>query len=672
MPHTQEYLHRIEPEETWVQHNRTKMIRRFFVFILVFLVVWVVACTASAVHVTTTLFRARDTIVGAKASVQAFEFQEAEASLQEASVALESARSVLPFIRSASWVPYVGDSIDSFADVIDSSEKLVEAFIPLVDLGNDLIQLAGISEEYLQEMRAGISPEVTFDDLSTATKRSVLQRLGASADNLDLLVAQIDILTEEIRLLSQSVQVGPLLSVLDPLAEDLEQMQEPLRLLAVAANLLPAFAGLEDSASILLLFLNNEELRPGGGFIGSYGILEMDGGDISHLETTDVYTLDRAVEELVTRTAPDPLQRYNATTQWFFRDSNWSPDFATSAQQSLELFFEEASLLEEGSLVPHTQEIDHVIAFTPTYASDLLTITGPITVGGQTFTSENVADLLEYQVQYGYTADGLPESQRKEILADLVNEMKSRLYALSSQEWPLVLTATELALQEKQMILYSMQEDVQQVLEQVGWSGSLAYTSPDVLMVVDANLASLKSDPAVRRHVTYETYQNSSDQWLGRVSIQYTHTGSFSWKTTRYRTYTRVYLPVGTEFLRVEGSWLNDKTQNPTKSKGPVDIEEELGFTSFGTFTSVEPGAETSLIFEFALADEVVEGIESEDYTLTVFKQVGAQNNALTVDLNFGKNVTHATPSEDQNEWGDSAYRLNTILDQDLQIHVSL
>jgi len=78
------------------------------------------------------------------------------------------------------------------------------------------------------------------------------------------------------------------------------------------------------------------------------------------------------------------------------------------------------------------------------------------------------------------------------------------------------------------------------------------------------------------------------------------------------------------------------------------------------------------LIFEFALADEVVEGIESEDYTLTVFKQVGAQNNALTVDLNFGKNVTHATPSEDQNEWGDSAYRLNTILDQDLQIHVSL
>lgn len=398
----------------------------------------------------------------------------------------------------------------------------------------------------------------------------------------------------------------------------------------------------------------------------------MSGGDIAHLETADVYGLDRAVEASVTRTAPEPLSRYNASTKWFFRDSNWSPDFAVSSGQAIELFLEEAGFLPEGSAVPVAQNIDHLVGITPTYASDLLAITGSITVGGQTFTAENVADLLEYQVQYGYTTGGLPEAQRKEILADLVNEMKTRLYSLSSQAWPDVFEVSHRALREKQMLLYSTEADIQNVLTQVGWSGEVKSETVDTLMVVDANLASLKSDPVVERDVTYELFRNASDQWLGRVSIHYKHNGSFDWKTTRYRTYTRVYLPAGTEFLSVEGSWLNDKTQNPTRAAAPVEIIDELGLTSFGTFTSVEPGEESTLTFEFALSSEVGSAIESGAYDLTVIKQAGAQNNALTLELNFGKNVTHAIPGEDSGEWGDDVYRLNTILSQDLEVRVEL
>ena len=119
------------------------------------------------------------------------------------------------------------------------------------------------------------------------------------------------------------------------------------------------------------------------------------------METADVYGLDRAVEGQVTRTPPEPLTRYNATMEWFFRDSNWSPDFAASSMQSIELFLEEVRLLTESFpipvtnyTIPVTDHIDHLVGITPTYAADLLAIMGPITVGGQTFTSENVADLL--------------------------------------------------------------------------------------------------------------------------------------------------------------------------------------------------------------------------------------------------------------------------------------
>jgi len=652
--------------------RRRKTGRFFFVSVFVIVLLWIVCFVASGVYVTTQLFEAQGDIAQAKTALTAFSFEEARTQAQEAHASLASAKRVLPFVRSASWLPFVGEAVRSFADTIDSSEVLIEAFDPLIDLGLDLLRLSGITQEYLQEVESGLSPEVTFDDLSTQTKRAVLQRLAASSDELDLVVAELEILEEEISLLVQSVQLGPLVTILDPLILDLRAAQEPLGMLSIAARLLPAFGGLNEPSSILLLFLNNNELRPGGGFIGSYGVLQMSGGDIAQLETADVYGLDRAVEEVVTRTPPEPLTRYNATTNWFFRDSNWSPDFAVSSQQAIELFLEEAGYLQETPTVPVTTRVDHLVAMTPAYASDLLAIVGPITVGGQTFTAENVAELLEYQVQYGYAATGVPEAQRKEILADLVQEMKSRLYSLSSQAWPNVFAVSQTALREKHLLLYSTNEEIQKIITQVGWSGEVTSSTADTLMVVDANLASLKSDPAVSREVTYEIFQNASDQWLGRVSIHYKHNGTFDWRTTRYRTYTRVYLPVGTEILSVEGSWLNDKTQNPTKTKGPVDVVDELGLRSFGTFTSVEPGEENTLVFEFSLADQIGEAIESGFYDLTVVKQAGAQNNALTLDLDFGKNVTQAEPPEDSGEWGDDVYRLNTILDQDLQMTVEL
>jgi len=168
--------------------------------------------------------------------------------------------------------------------------------------------------------------------------------------------------------------------------------------------------------------------------------------------------------------------------------------------------------------------------------------------------------------------------------------MKTRIYSLPSADWSLVLKVTMKALTQKQLLLYSTDEVIQDVLQEVGWAGSIDFASVDALMVVDANLASLKSDPAVKRHVTYEVYQNTSNQWVGRVAIAYAHEGMFDWKTTRYRTYTRVYLPQGTQLLGVEGSWFNDITQNPGRAKGSVDVVEESGFISFGAFTSVEPG----------------------------------------------------------------------------------
>ncbi|MBI5793466.1 DUF4012 domain-containing protein, partial [Candidatus Uhrbacteria bacterium] len=336
MPHSQAYLER--------QHPQTHTV--CFVLIVIGIVVtcWMAVVVLSAVQVFAHAVDARDALLEAKEEATQFSFGTASFSLGRAEDSFAASERYLPVLSSVSWLPVVGSDIASVADIMRSGHDLVEALRPFFVLGEDLVQLSGLSDEYLAQMKEGLVPTITFGDLSTETKRAMLARLSASADDLDLLFARLDLVSQELAILSQATTIGPMLSLMDPLRVQVDELTGELDFLRSLVRLLPAFVGVEDETSALLLFLNNNELRPGGGFMGTYGVLKTSGGDITELETTDVYVLDDAASEGITRTAPSPLQRYNATTKWFFRDSNWSPDFAVSSQDAIGMFLEEGGV----------------------------------------------------------------------------------------------------------------------------------------------------------------------------------------------------------------------------------------------------------------------------------------------------------------------------------------
>jgi hypothetical protein len=117
---------------------------------------------------------------------------------------------------------------------------------------------------------------------------------------------------------------------------------------------------------------------------------------------------------------------------------------------------------------------------------------------------------------------------------------------------------------------------------------------------------------------------------------------------------------------------IDDKLHDASGAEGPVDVAPELGLTSFGAFISIEPGETRSLAFEYKLSDAVVSSIEAGNYSLREIKQVGAQNNRLTLTLAFGKKVASASVPEAREDWGDSAYHLVTTLDRDLAFEIGL
>lgn len=638
-------------------------------------VAWGVLTLFAAGQVIAAALDGRDALYRARDAAVELDFEAAGDELAEADERFAAAERGFVLLQTVRFLPWISDQVEAADAMLASGRELIQSLETVVDLGAELVRLTGFTEEEIRQMQDGLAPSATFDDLSSDTKRAILERLAASASDFEYLAARIAIIRAELADIESRGLVGPVASALAPFDARLAEAQEAVHTFSIAAGLLPELAGLGEERTHLLLFLNNTELRPGGGFIGTFGVLKTKDGDIVELETRDSYALDNPAAPSVTESAPAPLARYNATTHWFFRDANWSPDFAESAAAAVRLYNQEANALSAEQRVAlgiGPESFDGVIGVTPTFLAALMGITGPITVGGQTFTADNVTDRLEYQVEVGYAGQGIPESQRKEVVADLMNAIKAYVFSLPLSEWSRLVEITSEGFSEKQVAVMSMDAAAQSVVERVGWGGVVSPGEGDAQMLVDANLASLKSDPKVSRAVRYEIFRNSSGQYVGRTTVRYTHTGAFDWKTTRYRTYARLYVPAGSELIRVEGSMLNDKLHNPTGAAAPVDVADELGMTSFGTFISVEPGESRTLVFEFKVSDAVVAAIESGAYSLAYLKQVGAQNHELTLDLDFDKNVTDASVAEDRGEWGDDTYRLNTKLDQDLSFTVEL
>lgn len=625
--------------------------------IIAILLLWT---AAFGVQAALALFEGRTAITNAKEDFESLQFADASDALRRAQDRFQTAHGSLGMIGYLRMVPVLGGEVVAARDALRVGAQASGTLVGLAELGAEMARLSD-----------GGLPE-HFSDLSPATKELLLQRLAHAWEDLSSTSAQLATLIADLELEADDRYVWRMLL---PLKAHLVTLQEGLQRLSLAAALLPQFGGLDGEKTFLIQFLNNAELRPGGGFLGTYAFATVDRGELVELEVKDSYDLDRLAAESkkYTELAPDPLKRYNIADRWFARDGNWSPDFKESARTVFALMEKEQGVLSPAARASLSipSAFDGAIGITPNVAQDLLAILGPIQAGGRTFTQENVRDAIQYEVEVGFERQGIPFDERKRILSDLVEQVRERMFSSTLTDLGRVLKVFERELEAGQIVLYSADASTQVRLESLGWAGRVTPGPVDTLVVVDANLASLKTDPVVKRSVAY-TMRREGEQLVGTVRVHYEHTGDFDWKTTRYRTFTRVYVPAGSELILVEGALVNDTLQDPAQRPGEAEVTSELGLTSFGAFTSIEPGRSRDLIFTFHASDDIRRALDDREYELRVFKQLGAPPVALTLDLHFGKKIRSATPGEAYEEWGDAVYRLETEVERVLDVRVGL
>lgn len=425
---------------------------------------------------------------------------------------------------------------------------------------------------------------------------------------------------------------------------------------------IPTMLGFSSPKTYLVLFLNNTELRPGGGFIGSYAVIKMEHGIPHVLKVEGTEILDRQAPAAWQSTPPTPIQQYLGVDRWYFRDSNWSPDFAESSKQGLEFYEIEGGL--------ESANIDAVIGITPTVLERLIDITGPLVVNGITFTSENLIETLEYEVEIGFVQKGITRENRKDLISDVLHELLRKTESHAITNISVYLPTMVQLLNEKQVIVYNKDIGLQQVFEKEGWTGSIEQASLDYLTWIDANLGALKTDHAIERDIAYELRKTAEQQYVGTATMTYQHNGTFDWRTTRYLSYARVYVPIGATLVSVDTTLQSEKTSIPLNT---VDQGEELGKQWFGFFISVEPGQTKRVAVQYMLPESLAQQITAKkEYNILVQKQIGTTNLGLTLDIQFDTNIENAVPAEAEEYWGDAVYYLQTDLTRDKDVSITL
>lgn len=537
----------------------------------------------------------------------------AQAAAADFQNTLSRAQQTLHYVRLSEHIPVMKENYQAADNLLTAGQQATGAISELLPM---VIALRQQDTGY-----------TSLRDLSPGEYASLLQIFQAAHPNILRAVILLGDAQHALQSTPRQFVVPPLQRATEQLTTLLGTATDTLRALQPLIAQSPTLLGLSAPRQYLLVMQNNDELRPTGGFIGLYGRVTIDRGQITELFTDDSYALDRAAEGKLQVEPPAPLQEYAAASGWFFRDANWSPDFPTSAAQLLDFYHREGGVGDPQG----------IIAFDPTVIEDLFTLTGPLTVAGTTFTADNFSDELEHEVEQRYQTRGIDRRDRKDIVGLVADEFRTALENLPRYRWPEVATILHTALTEKHILLYDRDPQIQATWTSLGWAGALAPAEPtsDYLMVVDANMVALKSDRAVDRKIDYTVQPMTDGGARATVRITYRHRARVAdYRTRSLRDYVRVYVPLGSTLVGWSGSETNDRGENPGEPQAPT-VSEELGRTVFGAFVFLPLRDTRTLTLEYQLPPAVAATVQPDHYALRVQKQPGTAGHPLDVHVQF-------------------------------------
>ena len=300
---------------------------------------------------------------------------------------------------------------------------------------------------------------------------------------------------------------------------------------------------------LALLFQNPSELRPGGGFLGSYADLAFTRNGLQNIKVWDIYDPDGQLDIKVI--PPKPLQ--GITTRWGARDANWFFDFPTSAKKVIR-FLEASKIYTEQGVT-----FDGALALNVPVIESILGIIGPVELPEYklTITRENLLTEIQREVEAGRAnRSGEP----KRILKVLTPIMFQEIGTLDERQKQALLEELKNHILHKDILVYFKDLNLQGYLENFGLTGEVIGLpnsfEGDYLAVVSANVAGGKSDAYVSQKIRLSSKIDAEGRIDNYLIIEKIHTGDTaedSWHRATNKSYVKIFTPRDSRLTYLKG-----------------------------------------------------------------------------------------------------------------------
>ncbi len=349
-----------------------------------------------------------------------------------------------PMMYLGRFVPLAGVQVQATSSLANAGVDLSSGTLELVDAVERVAFPANSSVQLDQAL-----PDATY-------LQSVMQS-GAGS-----LAAAVN----DVALLDGDRLLGPLGRARARLAAKLPHVEERALASYRGLNALVGFLGGNGPSSWLFLSQNPDEVRPTGGFIGTYGVIQASDGHVSLGPISPIEDWNSTNPDAVVPLASSPTVLQVADSVQNLSDVNAGPDWSTDAKLALRLW-------QEGGGAP----VNGVVSMTPEFLAQLLGVLGPVPLPsyGKVLTSTTLVPDLESYAPFSTTTS---------LEADTFGAAASQvvLHALLSapaSEWSQLVQAVITGFESGEAMAYSTDPSVEGPLQDYGWNNAMPSSSGD-------------------------------------------------------------------------------------------------------------------------------------------------------------------------------------------------
>lgn len=478
--------------------------------------------------------------------------------------------------------PLIGSIVRSAPVVGDQ----VQASQELLDLGIELTSISRESSEIANEMKEALETNGFMGD-EPLVGPTWLDVVNEHWDEIHELERRFDAALQMRTEIDEEHLPGratDTVITLDNLLERGENLRDEYFHLFPLLN---AAFGANEDVHYLIMLQSSQEIRPAGGFVGTYGAMTVSNGRISSLEISPVGFLNQAYFDTRPEPLPSPapIGKYLLQEEWFPHDANWSADFPTVARRLNDMYADTG-----------WPPLAGILAVNDSVVADVLEIIGPyeVSVGDrtETVTSENFLDLIQS------LRDG--DETHKEFVGELGRSIIDQVLEADFDTKKTIFWSLRDSANDREIQVSMAEAELQEEVVSRGWDGALI-PDPDLstLVVTIANITGNKASPMVSMFASIDVLPSPVDGMRRvRWTIELNHNGDPNGNLEFngfHRTWLQAYLPEDAELVATS---LDPEAQEMVDDPRALAFHIEL-LTGAHAFVTIEfdlPESENQLL----------------------------------------------------------------------------